>query len=539
MEAITVAVGGEAGKGIAWLGEKLAKIAAAHGYSAFNYREYPSLIRGGLNFNVVRIAKFPVASHEWRADVVAYLDALAEKELWWIKRNDATIVLGKELSGSLSKGLPINAFYLGAISKILGFSKKIAEKVLEREKKFVKENKEAFARGYEAVNTVFDFSGVKSSERRFVFTGNQGVGIGAIAAGIDLYIAYPMTPATPVLHFLAALQDRYDLRAVQLENEIAVVNAALGASYAGAKVMVGTSGGGFALMAEAMSLQGLSEVPLVVYLAMRTGPSTGVPTYTAQGDVAFALHVGHGEFPRFVIAPGDAAEAVEATVYAFSVAYRFRVLSIILGDKHVGESHYTHTEKEIVRLPVFPSRELVKGPLEDFKSYEITPSGISPRSIPQWAFPVRATSYEHDEYGITVEGAFEVKAMVEKRLRKWETFNRAVLEELPGVKVYGPENAENAIIFWGSTKGAVLDALRYLPGWKAVQVFILKPLDEGAIRKAVEGCRKVIAVENSATCYISELLRPVLGFKPQCIKKYDARPFGFEEIVKEVKKLEA
>jgi len=410
----SILIGGQAGQGVAKAAELLGKALARMGYHVFNYRDYPSLIRGGHNFNVVVFDEKPVRSHvERNYDVLAALD---DRTLHTHSHELSPSTFRITLKGQggdveidaslLSKhGLPhlsLNMLFLGAIASHLGIPLEVMKDVVSP---LGEKNVQALRLGYsfsQGKNTL------KKLNRKLLFlTGNEAIGLGAIASGIDIYIAYPMTPATPVLHFLAARKEKYNFTVLQLENEIAVVNAALGASYAGANVMVGTSGGGFALMAEALSLQGMSEVPLVVYLAQRTGPSTGVPTYTAQGDLLFALHAGHGEFPRVVLAPGDPAEAFRMTMTAFYLANKYRVLSIILGDKHLGESHFTHTLHEFT--PAVRPEKFITLEAEDYKSYKITEDGVSPRSVPgAIPFAVRATSYEHDEEGITTEDPHEI-----------------------------------------------------------------------------------------------------------------------------------
>jgi 2-oxoglutarate ferredoxin oxidoreductase subunit alpha len=343
---------------------------------------------------------------------------------------------------------------------------------------------------------------------------------------LDAYFAYPMTPATPVLHFLASKQAEHNITVVQPENEIAVVNASLGANYAGAMSMVGTSGGGFALMVEALSLQGMSEIPLVVYLASRPAPSTGVPTYTGQGDLKFAVNAGHGEFPRVVVAPGDAKEAFYRTMEALYLAYKYRTLSIILGDKHVGESNYTFDDFQAATVK--PDKFLIK-PSADYKSYALTDTGVSPRAVPGYGVPVLATSYEHDEYGHTREEAEWAVKMTDKRLKKWEHIRKEV-GKLKPVSVYG--KGENLIISWGSTKGAIIDALDELKGFRFMQVSYITPFPSAEVKKEIGNSKKVVLVENNATGLLGEIIAEQTGcaIKDKLLK-YDGRPFTSRDVV--------
>jgi len=270
-------------------------------------------------------------------------------------------------------------------------------------------------------------------------------------------------------------------------------------------------------MSEALSLQGMSEVPLVVYLAQRPAPSTGVPTYTGQGDLKFALNAGHGEFPRVVIAPGDAEEAFQRTMEAFYLSYKYHVLSILISDKHLGESHFTHDE---MKFKAKPRRFLVK-PGKNYKRYLITKSGISPRAVPGEGI-VRATSYEHDEYGYTTEEPREIEKMVEKRLRKWESLRKEVMRMEP-VKVYG--RGRKLIVSWGSTKGAILDAIKGRD-YKFMQICYLSPFPSKEVLKELKRAKEVVLVENNATGLLADVIREQTGFEiKRKILKYDARPF--------------
>ncbi|RLG16446.1 pyruvate ferredoxin oxidoreductase [Nanoarchaeota archaeon] len=520
----TLLVGGEAGQGVAQTAEVFGKTLTRMGYYVFNYRDYQSLIRGGHNFNAVTVSDEPVMSHEDKYDVIIAMNEETLKKHGKNLKEGGTIISGEKvdveriLKELKAKPIVGNSVFLGALMRYLKLGTKEMERVMKEEyKEYARVNIEAMRRGYKSFEEGKKLFPPKSKKKRYFLTGNQAVGLGAIASGIDIYIAYPMTPATPVLHFLAQRQLKYKYLVLQLENEIAVVNAALGASYAGAMVMVGTSGGGFALMSEALSLQGMSEVPLVVYLAQRPAPSTGVPTYTGQGDLKFALNAGHGEFPRVVVAPGDAEEAFQRTMEAFYLSYKYHVLSILVGDKHLGESHFTHDE---MKFKAKPKRFLVK-PGKNYKRYLITKSGISPRAVPGEGI-VRATSYEHDEYGYTTEEPREIERMVEKRLRKWESLKKEVMRMEP-VKVYG--RGRKLIVSWGSTKGAILDAIKGRD-YKFMQICYLSPFPSKEVLKELKRAREVVLVENNATGLLADVIREQTGFEiKRKILKYDARPF--------------
>ncbi len=528
-----ILIGGEAGQGVAKAAEILGKALVKLGYFVFNYRDYQSLIRGGHNFNVVHFEREPVYSHSW--ENIDYIVALNKEtiDLHAHRLKNGGLILADKSNGGKynvfevlreNKLQPImqNIILIAALWKQLGGPVEVLKSVVSEE--LHREDAiKAVDLGYNLESSSGKLEAV-GPERKFL-TGNQCVGMGALDAGIDIYIAYPMTPATPVLHFLAG-----KTRVFQPENEIAAINAALGASYAGAMTMVGTSGGGFALMAEAMSLQGMSEVPLVVYLAQRPGPSTGIPTYTAQGDLLFAVHVGHGEFPRIVVAPGDAKEAYERTMEAFYLAYKYRLLSIIISDKHLGESHYTF---EGFAPRVKPEKFIVEGD-ENYKSYEITETGVTPRAVPGGKAIVRATSYEHDEWGYTTEdGELSIK-MHEKRWRKLKFASEEIFEKLEPISVYG--DGDNIIVSWGSTKGAILDALKQLPGWKFVQINYIVPFPRDQFLDEVMDAKRIVVVENSFRGNIATIIAQETGLLiEEKVTKGDGRPFSPEEIVKGVK----
>ena len=332
---LSVLIGGKAGQGINKVSQIISQVLTKHGYYIFNYRDYPSLIRGGHNFNVLNISDKQISSHESKINCILAMDdntiKLHKKEL----TKKGLIIDYKEFK---DLGRNINIALAGAFIKTLGIEKKyLIDEII---KEFnTKETNQAAEKGYNSEKELFHLKKLKNKIK--VMSGSQAVATGAINSKIDRYIAYPMTPATGVMHVLAANQKKNNFIVFQPENEIAVVNAALGSSFTGKRTMIGTSGGGFDLMTEGLSLQGMTEIPLVVYLAARPGPGTGTPTYTIQGDINIALRGGHGEFPRIVVIPGDPNEAIEKTNEAFYLSEKFNSLSIVLSDKHLAESEFS------------------------------------------------------------------------------------------------------------------------------------------------------------------------------------------------------
>ena len=542
-----ILIGGDAGKGVARTSAFIGKVFTDMGYYVFNYRDYPSLISGGHNFNVLKISDKPVYSHELKWDVILALDQDTierhEKNL----EKDGFVLGSKELKAKNLVGIDVKAILekidaapimgnnvlIGCLFKI--FCLPLPPLLKSVEKEFGGKSatvKKAVEEGFNLVEQKIKIPEAKKGANYFI-SGNEAIASGAIASGLDIYIAYPMTPATAVLHSLAAEQVDHNLLAIQLENEIAVANAALGASYAGAMTMVGTSGGGFDLMTEAISFQGISEIPLVVYLAQRTGPSTGVPTYSTQSDLKCAVDGGHGEFPRVVVAPGDAKEAFYRTIEAFDLAYKYRTVSIIVGDKHLGESNYSFDKFE--EPAIKPSRCILKKVPADYKSYLITKDGTSPRAVPGQGPFVRATSYEHDEYGYTIEDPEGTVKMNDKRFRKVKEIEKEI-EKLEPVKVYG--KGKNLIISWGSTKGSIIDALDGLDDFRFMQVSYITPFPVEKVKKEIKNSKNVVLVENNVTGLLGRIIAEQTGcIIDKKVLKYDARPFTPKDVVDGVKKV--
>ncbi len=519
---LNILIGGKAGQGINKISEIVSDVLGSLGYFTFNYRDYPSLVRGGHNFNVLSISDKRVGSCESKLDGIIALD---EKTLELHKSELKKSGFVIDSKGFEDLGRNLNIALAGCLIKILGIDKEV---LINRIKKEF-DNTETINAVEKGLNSEKENFGLKKLNNKIkILSGSQAVSIGAINSKIDVFIAYPMTPATGVLHELAQKQKAYGFKVFQPENEIAVVNAGLGSSFTGAKTMVSTSGGGFDLMTEGFSLQGQSEIPLVVYLASRPGPGTGVPTYTSQADLDIALRGGHGEFPRIVIAPGDPIEAIEKTNEAFYLAEKFKCLSIILGDKHLAESEFSSDREPNKIIPVKVNRKI--------------PGQII----------VKASSYEHDEFGNTTEDAKLTKLGADKRIKKYNEIKRFLKEvknpqkskifgpskikNFKGfqmIKVYGKKDSKNLIIGWGSTKGAILDAIDGLD-YKFLQVLYMKPISD-EIENEIKKAKKVILIENNVTGQLGRLIREKSGIKIENrILKYDSRPFTSDELKKEI-----
>lgn len=490
----SILFGGKAGQGVNILSDILGKALVKRGYYAFISRDYESLIRGGHNFNILTFSDEAVYSNESQIDLIVALDKntieLHKKEL---KKNGN--VIQEE-----SKG---NMYFAGRLFKILCMDFKVLEEELrELEERFDENIREA-KEGYEEEKKVACRI-VNRRENLDFMNGNTGISKGATKSGLDVYYFYPMTPATNVAGELAEKQIEKNHIVLELENEIAVINAAIGSAMTGAKTMIGTSGGGFDLMTEGLSLIGIADIPLVIYLASRPGPSTGVATYTGQGDLELARHAGHGEFVRMVLAPGDAEECQEITSQAFYFSQKFGIPVIVLSDKHLAESIYTSKNK---------------------------PSIISSKKSTSL---IRYNSYEKDEFGCATEDAEKIVKSVDKRLKKQKEVEKEA-EKFEGFKTFGNKNSKNVIVSWGSPKGAILDAMKDLD-CKFIQILYLEPFSM-KIKKELEG-KNIILIENNATAPLAKLIAEKTGIfieNKNKILRYDGRPFLDDELRKEIR----
>ncbi len=490
----TILFGGKAGQGTNILSNILGKALIKQGYYVFLSRDYQSLIRGGHNFNILTFSENSIYSNPSKVDLIVALDKNTidshKKEL---KKN------GEIISGE-GKG---NMYFAGRLFKILCMNFKWLEEELNELERSLEENMKEAKEGYEEEKKIVCKVVFNKNKLSFL-NGNQGVSQGAIDSGLDVYFAYPMTPATNVLGELAERQIENNHIVLELENEIAVINAGIGSSITGAKAMIGTSGGGFDLMTEALSLTGIAEVPLVIYLASRPGPSTGVATYTGQGDLDAALYSGHGEFSRIVLAPGDPNESLELTNQAFYFSQKFGIPVILLSDKHLAESTYSSSDKvKLIRVNRNTSLK-------------------------------RYNSYEVDKFGCATEDAQIIKKNVENRLKKQkEIFNET--KKFSQFKIYG-KKSKNLVIGWGSTKGAILDAIKGM-NVEYLQPLYLEPFSD-KIKKEIEG-KNLILVENNATAQLGKLIAQKTGIiipEKNIILRYDGRSFFSDELKEEIKK---
>lgn len=575
---LSILIGGEAGAGIARSGFLFAKTCMRGGLHVFGTNDYQSLIRGGHNFYIARIDNEKVHSQTDYIDllialnaetVMLHKDGLVPDGGIIYDKDDITlssstldrkdlklypIPLKKIVREELKEQLLMrNTVALGAVVARVDYDLTLLEGVLRDtfRAEVAESNIKAAQIGYKYIKENFknDFEyRLKKMEivgkRRIFLSGNEAVGLGAIRAGCKLYAAYPMTPSTGVLHFMAANERKYNMIVMQSEGEIAAINMVAGAAFAGVRAMTATSGGGFCLMSEGLGMTGITETPAVIMLAQRPGPSTGLPTYSSQGDLRFVIHASQGEFPRVVIAPGDIEECFYETMRAFNWAEKYQLPVILLTDKYLVESQMSVEPFDANRVKI-ERGTLITGEYggeEEYKRHKITETGVSPRAIPLTkGTVVRTTANEHNEYGYTTEDPNMTTKMMDKRMRKLLHLAKELEEEnMKTTKLYGSEEVEATIVSWGSTKGPIREAMKLLNregiAVNYLQILYLQPFPTGIVEKIMDKAKKTIVIENNKTSQLSSLIREyVLRDVDHKILKYDGRPFNPSYLYQRIK----
>ncbi len=563
---ISIRIGGEAGQGMQSVGGLLGKLFVRRGYWVFTHHDIMSRIRGGHNFSQTRISSRPVLCASSKVDILVCLDKNTF-DLYHKDIRGAVIYDGEDIAreaGSEKHLVPVplgkiaketggdermaNSVAAGAVLAILGdrtdpLLELLGEVFSAKGEAVVRANRECAEAGYSHVkesfrgNVVCGLGEGKTKTGRMLLTGSEAMAMGALAAGITFYSAYPMSPSTPILEFLATRKKDFGLAVEQAEDEISAVNMAIGASFAGARAMTGTSGGGLALMVEGISLAGMTETPLVLVDCQRPAPATGLPTRTEQSDLLFVAHCGHGEFPRAILAPSTPEEAFHLIRKAFDLAEKYQTPVFVLGDQYLNDSSWTAEPFEWQPLPVERQGVLKEADLENipdygYRRYEVTETGVSPRIFPGTPRQVLyADSDEHTEEGHITESAEVRTRMVDKRLRKLEGLRR----EMSPPKVHPDDEAKMYVVSWGSTRGAVDEAVALLRGEGLSIGYIhfseIWPLPGNPISEKILKGADLVAVENSATGQLAGLLRMETGIDiREKILKYDGRPFTREDL---------
>lgn len=576
MTDFTWLIGGEAGFGIMTTGVVFSKIATRSGFHIFDYVEYPSLIRGGHNAYEVHVSDSPVSHLSQTIDILVCLNketyekhrsrltpssmVIFDKDEFEIKEDIKKIIIPFKKTLSDLKGQPVmkNTIALGASIAILGgdidqLINIISEQFAKKGEEVINFNKQFVQAGFETVKKNYSENILNKLVKRpggekLVLTGNDAFSLGSVIADARFYVAYPMTPSSTVLTDLAAWQEKIGMVVRHAEDEISVINTAIGSSFAGVRSAVGSSGGGFALMVESLSFAGITEIPIVVFIAQRPGPATGMPTWTEQGDLLFSVFSGHGEFPKIVLAPGDNEEMIELTAKAYNLADIYQMPVIVISDMYLSESHKS-VEKSFVdsfvsKYQINRGKLIGQDQVSNIKDgkylrYKLSEDGISERLIPGTpGHFYQANSYEHVEDGHTTEEAQPRIDQVHKREKKWATYlkNDFVLPT-----VYGDlEGSETVFVSWGSTKGIVMQAQKLLLDKKVNSAFIhfnhIYPLDIDKTKELFnKQNKKYILVENNSWGQFGKLLKMETGFEfKEKLLRYDGRPIVAEDIVNKV-----
>jgi 2-oxoglutarate ferredoxin oxidoreductase subunit alpha len=562
---LAIGIGGAAGQGIATPGDILARIFVRRGLHVNAYNAYQSIIRGGHIFLTLRTSDQPVLSHGDKLDVLMPLNQDTMNRHLKLMRagsvvlfNSDTIKPGdaiegaqlcpfsvKALAPAIRGDLVQNTIALAAVLRLIGVGFEILEEILTLQFKrkgpaAVAENVGVARAGYDFAGahfTAFPFSLPDTGKPLAFFEGNQALAMGGAAAGVRFYCAYPMSPSSGVLHWMARHGRQLGIMVRQVEDEIGVINMAIGAAHAGCRAMCATSGGGFALMSEALGSAAMMEIPVVCINVQRAGPATGVPTKTEQGDLWQVLGAGQGDYPRIIVAPTNMADCFKIVPRLFNLVDRFQCPGIILSDLLLSEGRSSIDPAELDFNVPIERGEVIglngDGPPVNgvFKRYLLTESGISPRALPGTPGYVHVVATdEHDEEGVLISDEFtdphKRQASHEKRMRKME----GVLPLLDPPALYGSADAPVTLVGWGSTEGVIREAIPQLEaaGIKAnnLQIKWLVPLHVEAIRAILSAGEKIIIVENNYSGQFARYLRSETGIVADGhIRKYDGEPF--------------
>lgn len=567
---LTIRIGGEAGQGLQLIGGVLSKMFSRYGLHVFTHQDYMSRIRGGHNYYQIRISQNRITASRDVIDILMALDAdtvsfhrkdLAENG---IILYDAETVkkkfTGKEfvdvpfIGITEAKGISSimsNSVAVGAMLGILGFGLELFERTIadflgNKGKEVIATNKDAAQAGFEYVAEHY---GVVEALKitapmnggLMLINGNQAIGLGALVSGCRFYSAYPMTPSTGIMIYLASKAEKHNIIVEQAEDEIAAINMALGASYGGVRAMTGTSGGGFALMTEGLSLAGMTETPIVIAEVQRPGPATGLPTRTEQGDLFFVLYGGHGEFPRVVFTPGTPKQALHLTCKAFHLAEKYQIPVIIQSDQYLADTEWTYEKLETDNLEYKDFRlranDLVA--VEDYRRYAYTDNGISPLAVPgESTFTVVVDSDEHSEQGHIIEDSETRTRMVKKRFTQKMAFLRSEIEP---PTYYGADDPTTVLVCYGSTYGVIKEAVDCLAENHRIGMLHFSEICPFPDQKKIgylsllQNAGRTICIENNVSGLFAKYLKAETGFSITArINKYDGRPFTLDSLLGEL-----
>jgi len=578
-----VGIGGENGQGIASTGDILARIFARRGLNINAYNAYQSIIRGGHTFLTIRASDGPVRSMGDKLDVLIPLNQDSMDRHLRLMGDGSRVVYDSEKvkPGSAAAGVQLcpmpmkqicgpnklaaNTAALGATLQMLGIESEPLEAAIVKQFKkkgdaVVAENVGIARKGYEyaAQNfKTFSFKAPKLASPKGIITGNAATAMGGVAAGVKFYAAYPMSPSTGVLMWMASHARQLGILVRQVEDEIGVMNMVIGAAHTGCRAMCATSGGGFALMTEAIGMAGMIETPLVCVDVQRAGPATGVPTKTEQGDLWQVLGAGQGDYPRIIVAPASQTDLFRTIPELFNLADKYQCPGLVLADLLISEGtssidpaeleFQAHIERGELILPNGNGNGDSENPFggsndNAYLRYKNTASGISPRAVPGVPGHIHvAATDEHDEDGTLISDEFtnplKRRMMVEKRARKMET----VLAQIAPPKLIGPEGAQVTLVGWGSTEGVIREAVEKLAAEEGVvanqlPIKWIVPFHTEEVTRILSKSKRVIVVENNHSGQFARYLRSETGFTAHGhIRKYDGEPFMPHHIVNSVK----
>lgn len=575
---LSIAIGGAAGQGIATPGDILARIFVRRGLHLNAYNAYQSIVRGGHIFLTLRTSDEPVLSFGDKIDVMMPLNQDTMNRHLRLMKPGSTVLYNadkikpgdaaagvqlcpfsvKELAPNIRGDLVQNTLALAAVLRLIGVEFKILEDILTLQFKrkgeaVIRENVGVARAGYDyaaAHFTPLPYSLPDTGRKLAFFEGNQALAMGGAAAGVRFYCAYPMSPSSGVLHWMARHARQLGIMVRQVEDEIGVINMAIGAAHGGCRAMCATSGGGFALMTEGLGAAAMMEIPVVCINVQRAGPATGVPTKTEQGDLWQVMGAGQGDYPRIIVAPTNIPDCFKTVPKLFNLVDRFQCPGIIISDLLLSEGRSSVDPAELdFNVPIDrgaliglngASPELNGG----YKRYRITSDGVSPRALPgTQGFEHVVATDDHDEDGVLISDEFtdphKRRAMHEKRMRKME----AILPLLDPPTIWGAEEAEVTLLGWGSTEGVVREAIQKLDTEEGIvanqlQIKWLVPLHADAIAAALRRSKKIIIIENNYSGQFARYLRSETGIVADGhIRKYDGEPFMPHHVVDGVKEI--
>ncbi len=562
-EDVSIVLCGEAGQGIQTVEEILVQAVKLGGYNVFSSKEYMSRIRGGENSTEIRVSSNRVLAYVNRIDI---LIAISKGAIDHLKEriSDDTVIIGDEetlkdiekpnlikipfLKTAKSIGSPLfaNVIAAGALSRILNIDSHVFDECINamfgnKGEKILKGDLQAGEEGYKVGEDLVKSGKLNIEIKKdlkirdeLLLNGTEVVGFGCIAGGCKFMSSYPMTPSTPLQNFIAGNSEEFGMIFEQAEDEIAAINMGLGASYAGARSVVATSGSGFALMSEAVGLSGMIETPIVIYLGQRPGPAVGLPTRTAQEDLKMALYSAPGETPKAVFAPGKFEDAFYLAYHAFNLADKYQIPVFILTDQYFADVYYNLPELDLSDVKF---QKYITKTGKDYRRYELTENGISPRGIPGYGDGlVVVDSDEHDEEGHITEDLNLRSKMVEKRLyKKLE----GIKEDIIPPELIGPSDYDVLVVGWGSTYGAIKEALDKLKNDNIAFLYFKQvyPLHKET-RNYLEKAKKTIIFENNASAQFRNLIKVETGFEiHEKSLKYNGMPFSVEEVTETLNSL--